>query len=329
MHQVTPPSPAATSCEPAEHENLTATMPGNTNAGRDVPAVKHSPAAPKSRNPRRPRGPQPYKKQVWPKNKDMKPVPSSSCSDGGVACWSNSNGDPDYDVKKLLDWNGDWLPAPESWYARKGHNDRHLGDHVEQWINGHAPECIGSMYYPPDTFSPEQGVCRELAPRYWLEAKVEGTNLRESWKIISTSYPQPLDDGDLTSHPPWWELYEDVVYTEVIHKGTQDQKYLRHSSCYLNALPVPDDKVDPNIAENLSGPHNMASATEKILAIKEHREEKQRRMLARRNRPVPNLTPVVLPVEDRRLRPSANIYIRPVQPADVDSIAVSPVFYQS
>jgi hypothetical protein len=90
-------------------------------------------AAPKVGNLRWPRVRQPYKKTVWPKNKDMKAIPTDSSSDGGVSFNSDSGGDPNYDIKKLMDWNGDWLPPPEQWAARKGHSSRHFGQQIEKW----------------------------------------------------------------------------------------------------------------------------------------------------------------------------------------------------
>lgn len=70
----------------------------------------------------------------------MKPI-SDDEEDGGIEYKSDSNGDPDYDVKKLMDWNGDWLPPPETWSARHAFTDRHFGASLEKWMNGHDPSC--------------------------------------------------------------------------------------------------------------------------------------------------------------------------------------------
>ncbi|KAF5849430.1 hypothetical protein GGP41_006328 [Bipolaris sorokiniana] len=327
IREATPPSPATTPHEPVEHENQDMITPENVWGGWNGPEINHPHAHQKTANPRWNRGPQPYKRKPWPKQRDMKYIPDRSDSDGGVNCWSDSNGDPDYDVKKLLDWNGDWLPAPESWSARRGHEDRHLGANVEQWMNGHSQECTRSIYCPLSTFSPEDGPCKELAPRYWLEAKVEGSNLRESWKTISTSDPKPLDDMDLTGHAPWWEMYEDVVYSEAIHEDGQDEQHLKHRSCYLNGLPTPEARIDPTDAEHPTTPLMLASAAEKLEDLQKRREAKERRLLAKRNRLVPNSTFLMQAMEDRRLRPQANMYIRPVQPADVVGIGAIYNYY--
>ncbi|EUC46651.1 hypothetical protein COCMIDRAFT_92327 [Bipolaris oryzae ATCC 44560] len=330
MRKATPSSPATTPHDPVEHVNEDMVMPENVWGGWggwNEPEIKHSHAHQKTANPHSNRGPQPYKRKPWPKQRDMKYIPGNSDSGGGVNCWSESNGDPNYDVKKLLDWNGDWLPAPESWSARKGHHDRHLGAHVEKWINGHSRECTRPIYYALCNFSPKDGPCKELAPRYWLEAKVEGCNLKESWKTISASDPKPLDDMDLAGHVPWWEMYEDVVYSEVIHEDGQGKRYLKHKSCYLNSLPAPEARIDPTDAEHPTTPVMLASAAEKLEAILKRREAKERRVLAKRNRPVPNSTFSMQAMEDRRLRPKANMYIRPVQPADVVGIGAIYNYY--
>jgi len=83
-------------------------------------------------------------RHIWPKNRDMKPL-SDDEEEGGVECRSDSNGDPDYDVKKLVDWNGDWIPPPESWMARHAFTDRHFGASIEKWINGHDASCTVNM----------------------------------------------------------------------------------------------------------------------------------------------------------------------------------------
>jgi hypothetical protein len=252
---------------------------------------------------------------------------SSSDSDGGVSFKSNSNGDPDYDIKKLLDWNGDWLPAPESWSARQGYHNRHFGQYIEEWMNATKPECTEPLYLAPNTFNGYRvgegseakfvldGVCKELVPRYWMGAKVDGITLRDYWKQLPMQAPAPIDDVDLVEQPPWWELYEDVVH--------EDEGGHKHPSCYLDGLVVPEAKIDPTEPDNLVHPFGLASAEDKIRAKIKHAEEKHRRTMVRRNRPIPEPKFPVPQIEDRRLQPKANIYIRPVQPADVLGVTVS------
>ncbi|KAF1942927.1 hypothetical protein EJ02DRAFT_344468 [Clathrospora elynae] len=311
------PSLPTTTQEPAKPEN--GRYPGWDDAKPELPVLTKE-----TGKARWPAGPGPYKKIVWPKNRDMKYIPHSD-SDGGVSFKSNSNGDPYYDVKKLLDWNGDWMPAPESWSARKGHSNRHFGEDMEQWMNTHTPECRGPMITSADAFRGLKtadgnndecilvaGVCKELVPRYWLEAKVDSKTLRDFWKELPQSAPEPVSETDLTD-APWWECYEDEVY--------EDEEHRKFPSCYLNGLAVPEANVDPSDEGNRVPSFKFASAEDKLQDMEKRRTEKTRRTMARRNRPIPESKFPIPQMEDRRLRPAANIYIRPVQPADVRGIA--------
>ncbi|KAI4632777.1 hypothetical protein J4E80_000135 [Alternaria sp. BMP 0032] len=290
--------------------------------GWDQPKAESPPTTKAPGNPRWPRGPQLFKKTVWPKAKDMKYIPSSSDSDGGVGFRSDSNGDPDYDARKLTDWDGNWLPAPETWTGRKGHADRHFGANIERWAAAIPDEAKVQVYLPPSTFT----LGKEVAPRYWLEVKIEGDNLRTNWqKLVTTkSEPELVNNNDLIDYLPWWELYEDIIYEENIDaNGSHDQKRLTHASSYLHALKTPDFRVDPETNE----PHQLASAEAKVQAVKKHKEDKYRKTMAKRNRPIPESKAPVQPVVDRRLRPEANIYIRPIQAMDVRGIAEIYNFY--
>lgn len=261
-------------------------------------------------NPRWPRGPQPYKKTVWPKARDMKPLSTDSDGDGGVTCHSDSNGDPDYDIKKLLDYNGDWMPPSEHWEARKGFNNRHPNNIIEQWINGHSDDCTkpipGGIRRNPES---EDRVCKELVPRYWAEGRVEDMTLREFWRDMPRRAPKAVTDIDITLDAPWWDRYED------------------DTSCCINGLVVPEARIDTSDVENYVPGAGLsialASAEEKVMSKRKKEMEKHHRRLARQNRPLPQPQLVLPPVDDKRLRPTANVYLRPVQAADVQGITVS------
>jgi hypothetical protein len=341
-----PPSPPTTPQEPAHPKlekhnccdnSLNDPKPAKPNpaepqhdvySGWDEPKPNLPVRGKNAGNPRWPRGLQPqpaYKKNVWPKNSEMKYVPASSGSDtdGGVTFKSNSGGDPDYDVKKLLDWNGDWLPAPESWSARKGHTNRHFGQWIEDWMNGQAADCSTPVSRPPGTFVDDAGICKELAPRYWMDAKVENSPMREYWKSFFTAEPKPLEECNIMENPPWWERYEDMVYED-------EDEHTKNLSCYLTGLVVPEARVNLTDPDHPTLPIHLASAEEKVVTMKRRADEKYRRTMAKRNRPVPESKFPMPQIADRSLKPTANIYIRPVQAADVRGIAVSgPLPYES
>ncbi|CAO2652355.1 Nn.00g006380.m01.CDS01 [Neocucurbitaria sp. VM-36] len=303
------PTPATTPKEPEK--------PENSWAGWDAPTPDLPLQTRKAENPRWPRGPKPApKKHVWPKASAMKYVSADSDGDGGISFKSNSNGDPQYDVKKLMDWNGDWLPPPEQWSARKGYTNRHFGQLMEQWMNGHGRECTDSMDISSDVFRGRatgngdevehvlvDGVCNEIVPRYWLSAQVEGKPLREFWKEMPYRAPKALSEIDIMEHPPWWESYQDA------------------SSCFIDAVLVPEAKIDQADVDNHIDPFGLAPAADKIQNKHDRALSKHLRLKAKRNRVPPEPKFPIPQPEDRRIRPTTNMYLRPVQPADVRGIA--------
>jgi len=47
----------------------------------------------------------------------------------------NSNQDPIYDIRKLTDWEGNWLSAPVEWEGYKGFLDCNFYNCIKAWIN--------------------------------------------------------------------------------------------------------------------------------------------------------------------------------------------------
>jgi hypothetical protein len=265
-------------------------------------------AAPKRENPRWPRTRDSLKKTTWPKQRDIKATPSDSSSDSGVTFKSNSDGDPNYDVKKLMDWNGDWLPPPEQWAARKGYTSRHFGHAIELWMNGHGAECLEAIIIP-STLA-EGNVCKELVPVYWTLPKIEQKSLGEFWKLMPKQEPPALSDVDIFADPPFWDRYAE---------GT---------GCFINGLDVPDARVDPSDPENhFAGADLLVSANDRVQCLMEQKKNAHRRSLAKQKRPLRDALPTTPLLPDRRIQPKSNVYFRPVQPADVQGIAVSVDIY--
>jgi hypothetical protein len=269
----------------------------------DVPVPDPPSVAPKRGNPRWSRTKEPHKKTVWPKQRDMKAMPSDSSSGGGISFKSNSNGDPNYDVRKLMDWNGDWLPPPEEWSARKGHTNRHFGRAIEQWIDGHPESCLEKMDTSLPAFSNDKD-CKEVAPRYWVVSTIERGSLGEFWKGMPMRQPSAL--SDISVRPPFWERYEE------------------EPSYFIDGLVVPDVRVDPSDLENhRAGADLLTCATGRVESIMQQRLNVQRRALAKQRRPIRESIPTAPQLPDRRILPRSNIYFRPVGPKDLEGIAVS------
>ncbi|KAH6644701.1 hypothetical protein C7974DRAFT_408362 [Boeremia exigua] len=261
----------------------------------------------------------PRGKHVWLKSRDIPKRLSthSSDSDGGAPCRSDSDGDPTYDVKKLMAWNGTWLPPPEEWAARKGYTARHFEDVIEKWADGISRNCTNVMSINTPEFAgikQADGKClnKDLVPRYWLHDSVDDTALRKFWHEFPQRAPAPLSNIDITIDPPYWDRWEDK------HPG----------HCFMTALANPDAFIDLDNAENeLHHPFAMMSTEDRLARLDEQKKIAKRRQEERRNRPVAAPVYEAPQVPDMRLKPKANMYIRPVQPADVGGIMTIYNYY--
>lgn len=126
--------------------------------------------------------------------------------------------------------------------------------------------------------------------------------------------PAPLSDIDVMEDPPYWERWDNDQPTH----------------CFMNALVVPEARIDKKNSDNeLESPFAMLCTTDRLARIQEIRESSERRREARRNRPIRPIAQLVPQMPERSLRPKANIYLRPVQPADVRGVMVSLPFLAS
>ncbi|KAF3033256.1 hypothetical protein E8E12_003043 [Didymella heteroderae] len=297
-----PPSPPTTEEPPRAPAML---------AWDDPKPVENRPL-PKRNNPRwpRPTG-APKEKHIWPKAREIpKELSAGSESDGGVTFRSDSGGDPSYDVQKLMNWHGDWLPPPEDWAARKSLTSRHFGQEIEKWASEHGRSCNKVMDIQSPDFigiKSEHGdwVNKDLVPRYWLHEVIDNSPPREFWKQAPHRAPAPMSDVDATETPPYWERWN--------HKQPEN--------CFMANLVVPEARIDKDDKENeLESPYAMLCVEERIAMVEAIQQEKKRRRHARRNRPVFTAKDEGLSAPDRQLKPKANIYLRPVRPADIPGI---------
>ncbi|KAF2442689.1 hypothetical protein P171DRAFT_486674 [Karstenula rhodostoma CBS 690.94] len=302
-----PPSPPSTPAEQQAQNNAGwgCYEPKNAGWGNDDP----KPELLTPGNNRR-------KRHIWPKNRDMKPI-SDDEDEGGVEFLSDSNGDPDYDVKKLVDWNGDWIAPPETWSARHAFTDRHFGAGIEKWINGHDASCTvnltdllklpefagvgveGGVVLIDGEEVAQQTINHEIAPRSWVATKIEGDAPQVFWQAFADRAPSPISDIDITEHRPFWEEYLD---------GTTD---------FLNPMQHPAKSVlDMNDEENSKqGPGK--SATQHLRDIFERNQARKRRHQTKKFKQ-PQIQE--LPPRHPGYRPTSNVYLRPVVAADAKGI---------
>lgn len=215
-------------------------------------------------------------------------------------------------MRKLIGWNGDWLPPPEEWAARKGFTSRHFSQVIEQWANEHSRNCTRLMDIDsPDFFGLQQEdgkwVNKDLVPRYWLHETIDNDSPRKFWEQLPHRAPAPMSDVDIMEDPPYWERWTD---------GQPDD-------CFMATLVVPEARIDPTDTENeLESPFALLCVEERLGRIIEIKENKQRRQKAKQNRPIPKSTHEGPALPDRQLKPKANMYLRPVQPADIPGVMV-------
>ena len=56
-------------------------------------------------------------------------------SNNDVLMKLNSNQDPICDIRKLTDWEGNWLSAPVKWEGCGGFLGHNFYNHIEAWMN--------------------------------------------------------------------------------------------------------------------------------------------------------------------------------------------------
>lgn len=212
-----------------------------------------------------------------------------------------------------MQWNGDWLPPPEEWAARKGFSPRHFGSNIEKWANEHSKLCtklvdVDSPAFLGIEIAADEWLTKDLVPRYWIHESIDNDNPRTFWENLPHRAPAPLSDVDVMEDPPYWERWED-----------EDPEH-----CFMEALSVPEARIDKGNPDNeLESPFAMLCATDRLAKILEIRATTKARRDARHSRPVRPITETMPKLPDRRLCPKANMYLRPVQPADVRDIMVS------
>jgi hypothetical protein len=307
-----PLSPPSSSSNKTVQPAVQETVWGQPDWDTSVPVENHNHGGPYARpskwSSNQSRGPRkPYKKTVWPKNKDMKARPRDEQSDGGITFKSNSAGDPDYDVRKLMAWNGDWLPPPEDWACRKEFTDRHPMQGIEKWAKGvtaayGGPNANGCEDYGgvdilsgpyAELFRAEQN--GDLVLRQWIPKQMEGENPQQFWRGLRSRAPAPLSDVDLTEAQPWWDLYQGEDH------------------CMTKPLKAPETFLDSTDEEYH---HAERTAAHALAARAQHETKKKQKHQAMKTCAMTQIMPSPeVYVSENCLKPKANIYVRSVNTA--------------
>jgi len=218
----------------------------------------------------------------------------------------------------LVDWEGNWLPAPVEWEGRIGFRRINYYESIADWVdvanmfalhkqNPTAPKKI--LDVTAEEFMRDQNNL-EFAPRAWIPDVVDAQTLQTYWRNLQQSDLKVLDEED-SKLPPFWLLY------------------CSNESDFQISLHVPDAFLDPKDEEKEKGMYlkgksygrtaleiikdneRQKSKTEKEKKLAE-REAKRARREARRE-------PQILPPPNPN-RPKVNIYLRPAEYSDVHQI---------
>ncbi|KAF2143431.1 uncharacterized protein K452DRAFT_357742 [Aplosporella prunicola CBS 121167] len=209
---------------------------------------------------------------------------------------SNPNNSPDHDVKKLVDWEGQWLPGPIDWEQRRSYRHRNFEEEVFRWVNEAIDKGATIDIAEEKDFTAE--VNAEMAPRIWASIKVEGLSLQEWWHNHVRS---DLVDSDSKA---WWITYISPV------------------SSQITPLEVPEAKIE-NVNEGHyledKGAEEACKKKNAQIAKRKEAREKKRQQEARIHAAVAASIPAYQPAEEE-LKPEFSIYLRLAFPADTVQI---------
>ncbi|GME28636.1 phosphinothricin acetyltransferase [Neofusicoccum parvum] len=223
----------------------------------------------------------------------------SNASDGGIQ--SNPDDDPNHDIKKLVDWEGKWLPGPTDWESRRSYHHHNFNEEMMRFVNGSIDkEAAVDIYNEPTFLDHANG---EVAPRVWASLSVEGTSLQEWWNNHVGSSLADLDSK------AWWRSYSSL------------------ESSLLVPHEVPVAKIDTEDEEaKILHLHDLGSghASDKLMERRSKRKAaKERRNAEQRQYDVAAVasTEPIKPEELSVLKPTVSLYIRPALAADAHQIA--------
>ncbi|KAH7044634.1 hypothetical protein B0J12DRAFT_184428 [Macrophomina phaseolina] len=223
-------------------------------------------------------------------------------SDGSDAGFnSNPGGDPQHDIRKLVDWQGNWLPGPTDWEFRRSYRHHGFNEEMMRFVyDSIDKEAAVDIYNEPTFLQHPNG---EVAPRVWASLNVEGMSLQQWWNNhVGTS----LADPDSRA---WWRAYHSL------------------DSSLLIPHDVPQVALDPQDHEGQIlhlYDHGSGKACEKLVEEKNKRRaarEKRRAMerefaAAMATAPSIKLEPSTSP----KIRPTISLYLRPALAADAHQI---------
>lgn len=198
------------------------------------------------------------KMKGWPKISRVKKTATTVTDDGGDSDnggWGVQHNayDPNA-AAALMDWEGNWLPAPPHWEGRSSFTNTNFFADTATWIE-HTEKAQGTIvssngseiiiqkpalyieheaFTRPsllvDTFAP----LADIAPKYWLPDQIEGQSVQAFWSsFIQSEAPLTIEETEMPPTKPDWQQ---PYWT----------KYIDDNLPYIKTLEVPDYRLDPD-----------------------------------------------------------------------------------
>ena len=192
-------------------------------------------------------------KMGWPKiRKTKKTITTTATNEDGD---SNNGGwgvqystyDPN-SAAALMDWAGNWLPAPPHWETRGSFTNRNFFADIASWIE-HTEKAQGTIVtingseiiiqkvtidIENEAFTrtsiPDKTLA-DVVPKSWLPKKIEGQSLQTFWSsLIQSNAPLTIEETEKPPTKPNWQPY----WT----------RYISDDLPYVKTLEVPDYHLD-------------------------------------------------------------------------------------
>ncbi|KAF4545371.1 Acyl- n-acyltransferase [Lasiodiplodia theobromae] len=214
---------------------------------------------------------------------------------------SNPGADPQHDIKKLVDWEGNWLPGPTDWESRRSFHHHNFNEEMMRFVYGSIDkDATVDVRNEPSFLSIPNG---EVAPSAWASIRIEGTSLQEWWSNhVGSSLAEPDSKA-------WW------------------RDYISEESSLLVPYHVPEAKVDPADTEGqILYVHDLGSghASDKLMERRNKKKADRERRNAREREQHAALAAEMKPATfqmPEKIKPKISLYIRPALAADAHQIA--------
>jgi L-amino acid N-acyltransferase YncA len=224
--------------------------------------------------------------------------------------WEEDNWDSN-NVQNLVDWEGNWLPAPVEWEGRRAFKRHNYFESIADWVDEvnftivHMPAEKNRFTYVPKKIMAMgelfTSANRVIAPREWIPTEVDNQTLQTYWRNLQASNLQLVDVEDAGAIP-FWHLY---------HGNDSD---------FQVPLEVPDAELDPGDEEEHKGMYRKGKSSEntsnehikKQERLAKMAEQEKKAALRNERRRIKELRqmPLILPPPDPN-RPKVNMYLRP------------------